>query len=151
MRKIGLIAALVACVTVSMDAMTKAQMQTLATAITNAGYETRLIPAIDGTWTVRARSGAVDVTASAANNLATSQGLPAFVALVEFGPMNLTKMQAVTTAITNAGYSAAASQVSAGVWTVRATSTGLDIPTADAVALATAQAVPAFVAEVEYR
>lgn len=151
MKKLFTVLLVCTLAVVRAQALTKVQMQTLATAITNAGYDTHLIPTAVGVWSVRATSPSVDVPIATVNDLAVNNGVSAFVAMAEFGPMTTVKMQAVVTAITNAGYAATTILVSAGSWRVRATSSALDIPTSSVAALATAQTVSAFVAEVEYR
>lgn len=144
---------LLALVTVAVpaDALTKAQMQSLAASITNAGYRANLIPLDATNWKIAAGSNDVDIPIASANTLAVNAGVTAFVALAEFGPMTTAKMQTVANAITNAGYDATLIQVSVGSWRVRATSPDVNIPTSSVASLATSQAVAAFISDVEYR
>lgn len=65
--------------------------------------------------------------------------------------MDLAKMQAVASAITNAGFSADLSKNPDGSWKVWARSNVPDIPVASANALAIAQGVTAFVSDVLYQ
>lgn len=151
MKKLIAMLAVAMYVEAPMLALTKIQMQSVAVAVTNAGYSADLITSDGTTWSVRARSGNMDVPIATANNLAVAQSVSAFIAEIEYGPMDLAKMQAVSTAITNAGYNATSSQVSPGSWKVRASSSNIDIPTSSAASLATSQAVAGMVSEVEYR
>jgi formyltetrahydrofolate synthetase len=64
--------------------------------------------------------------------------------------MDTTKMQAVASAITNAGFSADIRKQDDGSWKVRARSSQMDIPVASAHNLATVQGVNGNLSEIEY-
>jgi hypothetical protein len=64
--------------------------------------------------------------------------------------MDTAKMQAVATAITNAGYNAEIFKQPDGSWRVRGKSNAMDIPVGNANNLAVAQAVSGMISEIEY-
>lgn len=64
--------------------------------------------------------------------------------------MDTTKMQAVASAITNAGYDATIIRQPDGTWRVRAHSPAMNIPVASANNLATTQAVSCVISEAEF-
>lgn len=67
------------------SAMSKASMQALAAALTNAGYPAKLILNQDGSWTVRSQtSDGFTVNVNAVKALADAQGVGAFVSEVEY-------------------------------------------------------------------
>lgn len=67
------------------SAMSKASMQSLVTAITNAGFSAQVILKSDGTWNVRsATTDGFTVNVNAIKALADGQGVSAFVAEVEY-------------------------------------------------------------------
>jgi hypothetical protein len=68
-------------------AMTKTQMQSLVTAITNAGFPAEIrTPDGGATWRVvsRTTTGTSDVNVNTVKTLADAQGVSAFVAEVEY-------------------------------------------------------------------
>lgn len=81
--------------------------------------------------------------------LAASAGTVALAPRAE-ASMDTNKMQAVAAAITSAGFDAVLSKQDDGSWKVRARSKQVDIPVASAQALAIAQGVTAYAAEIEF-
>ena len=65
--------------------MTKAEMQSLVTAITNAGFPAT-VSTVDGgtTWLVRSNASGFSVNVNVIKNLADAQGVTAKVAEVEY-------------------------------------------------------------------
>jgi hypothetical protein len=66
------------------QAMTKTQMQSVATGLTNAGFPAELILMPDASWQVRSRSSDFNVLASTVCSFATAQGVIAEVAEVRY-------------------------------------------------------------------
>lgn len=90
MKRFVLVSTLVAAIVGSFaagraSAMSKASMQSLATALTNAGYPAELILNQDGSWKIRSQtSDGFTVNVNAVKSLADAQGVGAFVAEVEY-------------------------------------------------------------------
>jgi hypothetical protein len=68
----------------SAAAMDLTKMQAVAAAVTNAGYSADLVHQADGSWRVRAISGAIDIPVAAVQSLAAAQGVSAFASTIEF-------------------------------------------------------------------
>jgi hypothetical protein len=69
----------------SSRAMTKTQMQAVASAVTNAGFPATLIVEDGGiTWRVRSAAGDFTVNVNAIKSLADAQGVSAFCAEAEY-------------------------------------------------------------------
>jgi hypothetical protein len=150
--KKALLTLILLLISVPASALTKAQMQLVATTVINAGYEADAIPQADGSWTLRAKASTWTVAVADANAVAVGLGVNGYVAGIQMGPMTAVKAQAVSAAVTDAGYRARAFLApTGGLWLVRAYSERFDVPISTAVAFATSQTVNAFVAEVEFR
>lgn len=68
----------------TVSAMTKTQMQAVATGLTNAGFPAELILMPDASWQVRSRAPDFTVNAQQVCSFATAQGVTAEVAEVKY-------------------------------------------------------------------